>query len=128
MKKNRQNFSAATKFFINYVAYAENLNLYGEKLLKLAQLILQRYNPNAEILLSALQKTFANIFSANINIQQMENLYRIFNVAEKNLHCVNPSFKNFVKNVLVAFTDIFYRNNQQDFAREYIKRLTDWRD
>ena len=124
----RQNFSAATKFFINYVAYAENLNSYGEKLLKLAQLILQRYNPDAEILFSALQKTFANIFSANINIQQFENLYRIFIVAEKNLHCVNPSFKIFIKNMLVAFTDIFYKNNQQDFAREYIKRLTDWRD
>ncbi len=124
----RQNFSAATKFFINYIAYAENLNSYGEKLLKLAQLILQRYNPDAEILFSALQKIFANIFSANINIQQMEQLYKIFIVAEKNLHCVNPSFKIFVKNMLVAFTDIFYKNNQQNFAREFLKRLTDWRD
>lgn len=124
----RQNFSAATKFFINYIAYAENLNLYGEKLFKLAQLLLQRYNPDAEILFSAIQKTFANIFSAKIDIQQFENLYRIFIVAEKNLHCVNPSFKIFVKNMLIAFTDIFYKNNQQNFAREYIKRLTDWRD
>ena len=124
----RQNFNAATKFFINYIAYAENLNSYGEKLLKLAQLILQRYNPDAEILLSAVQKTFANIFSANINIQQMENLYQLFNAAEKNLHCVNPTFKNFVKNMLVAFTDIFYKNNQQNFGQEYIKRLADWRD
>ena len=124
----RQNFSAATKFFINYVVYAENLNSYGEKLLKLVRLLLQNYNPDAEILFLAIQKTFSNIFSANINIQQMEQLYQVFVVAEKNLHCVNPSFKNFIKNMLVAFTDIFYRNNQQNSAKEYIKRLTDWRD
>ena len=124
----RQNFSAATKFFINHVAYAENLNLYGEKFLKLVRLILQRYNPDAEILLSAVQKILVNIFSKNITVLQLENLYRIFIIAEKNLHCVNPSFKNFVKNALEAFVDIFYRNNQHDWAKEYIKRLTDWRD
>ena len=122
----RQNFGAATKFFINYVAYAENLNSYGEQFLKLAQLILQHYNPDAEILLSAVQKTL--ILNANINIQQMEEIYKVFITSEKNLHCVNPSFKNFIKNMLFAFTDIFYKNNRQDLGRQYLKLLSDWRD
>ena len=41
---------------------------------------------------------------------------------------LNYSFKNFIKDMLIQFTDIFYKNNQQNNAREYIKRLANWRD
>ena len=123
----RQNWSAATKFFIDYVFYAENLIPYGEKLLKLAQLILQRYNPDAEILFSAAQTTLAIAFSPNIDFNQTEKIYKLFIQAEK-FNCVNSSFKLFVKSMLITFTDIFYRNNQQNLAMEYIQRLADWRD
>ncbi len=123
----RQNWSTATKFFIDYVFYAEDLNSYSEKLLKLAQFILQRYNPDAEILFSAAQTTLAIAFSSNIDINQMEKIYNLFIQAE-NFKCVNSSFKFFVKSMLINFTDVLYRNNQQILAREYIKRLADWRD
>ena len=123
----RQNFNTATKFFVDYILYAKNLNIYGEKLLKLYQFILQRYNPDAEILLLAIQRTLVSAFVAGINIQQLENVYQIFVITEKKIHVINSSFKNFVKNMLMNFIDIFYKNNQQNFAREYIKRLSDWR-
>ena len=124
----RQNYNVATKFFINYVIYSDDLKSYGEKLLKLYQLILQRYNPDAEILLSAMQKAFVNVFSTNLNLQQMEDIYRLFVVTDKNIHVVNSAFKNFVKSMLVAFTDMFYKQNQPNYAMEYIKRLTEWRN
>ena len=124
----RQNYSTATKFFVEYILYAENLNIYGEKLLKLYQFVLQRYNPDAEILLSAMQQALFSAFRTNINIQQMENLYRLFIATEKNIHVVNSSLKNFIEDMLINFTDVFYKNNQQNNAREYIKRLAKWRN
>ena len=124
----RQNFSAATKFFINHVAYAENLTPYGDKLLRLATLIFLSYNPDAEILFSALQSTVAIAFIMNVNATQFEEIYALCILSERNCKFVNSSLKFFVKSMLTIFADDFCRNNQQDLAKKYIERLKDWRD
>lgn len=122
----RQNFNAATKFFINYVSRTENLNLDSYTLLKLAEFILQRYNPDAEFLILLLQKTLVTDFSSGITIQQIERIYRFFVVAKRDLHCVNPEFTNFVKNMLVACIDAFYKNNNPELGKKYVNLLADW--
>ena len=122
----RQNFNAATKFFINYVSRTKNLNLDSYTLLKLAEFILQRYNPDAEFLILLLQKTLVTDFSSGITIQQIERIYRFFVVAKRDLHCVNPEFTNFVKNMLVACIDAFYKNNNPELGKKYVNLLADW--
>lgn len=123
----RQNFDAATKIFVQNILYEKDLTPYGDKLLKLGELILQRYNQNADILFVAVQKTLLKAFNVNVDNKQMNRLYNLQIQSEKIMPVVNSEFKNFVKNLLITFVDIFYQNHLPQFAILCTKRLAEWK-
>lgn len=123
----RQNFDAATKIFVQNILYEKDLTPYGDKLLKLGELILQRYNQNADILFVAVQKTLLKAFNVNVDNKQMNRLYNLQIQSEKITPVVNSEFKNFVKILLVTFVDFFYQNHLPQFAILCTKRLAEWK-
>ena len=100
----------------------ENLKPYANKFFSLLEVITRKYNPNAEILFLAVQKTLA-LNPLNPNIAQMENLYKIFLQADKKFHAVNFAFKTYIFNMHRAFVDHFYQNNNDNNCLIYINRL-----
>ena len=122
-----KNFDAATKIFVQNILFEKDLKPYGDKLLKLGDLILQRYNHDADILFVAVQKTLLKAFKINIDNKQMNKFYNLQIQSEKILPVVNSEFKNFVKNLLATFVDIFYKNNLPQLAMTCTKRLAEWK-
>ena len=109
------------------ILFEKDLKPYGDKLLKLGDLILQRYNHDADILFVAVQKTLLKAFKINIDNKQMNKFYNLQIQSEKILPVVNSEFKNFVKNLLATFVDIFYKNNLPQLAMTCTKRLAEWK-
>ena len=121
-----QNFDSATKLFVQYILYKYYLIPYGNKILKLAQLILKKYTPDADILFLAVQKVLVAIFKIDLDNQQLNKVYDLLVESEKNSCAVYPEFKNFVRNVLVTFTDVFYKNNLPNLGLLCVKRLSEF--
>lgn len=117
------NLRITTKLFVNRILYAENLESYGDRLLNLCQLILSKYNSDAEILLFAMQKTLAAAFKTTVQMKQMEMLYDIFKTTDEEFHAASHSFKIFIGEMLRNFAELLYKNNFSDSALNYLDRL-----